>query len=42
MLLTRGMIAGGADNAKRRRFAPKAVIMMCSGCEDIRPGDWLE
>jgi hypothetical protein len=36
------MIAPGADNAKRRRYAPRAAIIMRSGCEDIRPGDRLE
>jgi hypothetical protein len=36
------MLARGADNAMRRRYAPRAGIIMRSGCEDIRPGDRLE
>jgi hypothetical protein len=40
---TRGIVLGGADNAMlRRRFAPRASIIMCSGCEEIRPGDRRE
>jgi hypothetical protein len=37
-----GKIAGGADNAMRRRCTPMTVIIKRSGCEDIRPGDRRE
>jgi hypothetical protein len=39
---TRAIFSPGADNAMCRRFAPRAAIIMRSGCEDIRSGDRLE